>query len=145
MYCNQCGMQLPREDARFCPSCGAPCFISEEEESTAYAKGTPYEYQPSQAVPQAKVVVQPEVVVQPKVVVQPRVVVQKAVSPKGRWAAFFLCLILGELGIHRFYVGKVGTGLLYLFTFGLCGIGWLVDLLTILFGGFRDKDGLPLR
>ena len=64
---------------------------------------------------------------------------------KSRWAAFFLCLFLGYLGVHRFYVGKTGTGVLWLFTVGMFGIGWLVDLLMLLFGGFRDKAGYPLR
>ncbi len=64
---------------------------------------------------------------------------------KSRWAAFFLCLFLGYLGVHRFYVGKAGTGILWLFTVGMFGIGWLVDLLMLLFGGFRDKAGYPLR
>ena len=67
------------------------------------------------------------------------------VSTKSRWVAFFLCLFLGWAGIHRFYVAKVGTGIIWLFTVGFFGIGWLIDLLVILFGGFRDKLGLPLR
>lgn len=63
---------------------------------------------------------------------------------KNRWVAFFLCLFLGYLGFHRFYVGKVGTGIIYLFTFGFFGIGWILDLILILIGGFRDKAGFPL-
>lgn len=55
-----------------------------------------------------------------------------------------LCFFLGEFGIHRFYVGKVGTGLLWMFTGGLLGIGWLIDLLMIIFGGFKDSDGRNL-
>ncbi|MBQ3755018.1 MAG: TM2 domain-containing protein, partial [Clostridia bacterium] len=43
----------------------------------------------------------------------------KATSPKSRLVATLLCFFLGGLGIHRFYVGKVGTGILYLFTGGL--------------------------
>ena len=64
---------------------------------------------------------------------------------KSRWAAFFLCLFFGLLGIHRFYVGKGGTGFLWLITGGLFGIGCVIDLLLLLFGGFRDKNGYPLR
>ena len=66
-------------------------------------------------------------------------------SDKKKWVAFFLCLFLGFLGIHRFYVGKIGTGLLYMFTVGLFGIGAFVDLIKILLGTFRDNVGAPLR
>lgn len=52
---------------------------------------------------------------------------------KSKWVAFFLCLFLGEIGVHKFYEGKILLGLLYLFTLGLCGIGWLVDLIILLF------------
>ena len=62
-------------------------------------------------------------------------------SPKSRLVAFLLCFFLGELGIHRFYVGKVGTGLLWLFTAGFLGIGTLVDFIMILCGAFKDKEG----
>ncbi len=66
------------------------------------------------------------------------------VSPRSRWIAALLCLFLGVLGVHRFYVGKVGTGLIYLFTGGLFGIGLLYDLFCIVVGWFRDGMGLPL-
>lgn len=62
-------------------------------------------------------------------------------SEKSKTSAGLLCFFLGEFGIHRFYVGKVGTGILWLFTGGLFGIGWFVDLLTIVFGGFKDSNG----
>ena len=64
---------------------------------------------------------------------------------KSRVAAALLCFFLGGLGVHRFYVGKVGTGILWLFTFGLCGIGALVDFIMILVGAFKDKQGNPLE
>ena len=54
-------------------------------------------------------------------------------------------LFLRYSGNPSFYVGKVGTGLLYLFTGGLCGIGWLIDLIMTACGGFTDKAGLPLK
>ncbi len=55
--------------------------------------------------------------------------------------ALLLCFFVGYLGIHRFYAGKVGTGILYLFTFGLLGIGVLVDLIMIVMGSFTDSNG----
>lgn len=63
---------------------------------------------------------------------------------KSKWTAFFLCLFAGFLGVHRFYVGKTGSGILFFFTVGLFGIGWIVDLIAILSDGFRDKFGMPL-
>lgn len=66
------------------------------------------------------------------------------VSPYHRWLAFALCFLVGVLGIHRFYVGKTGTGILYIFTGGLLGIGVLVDLIVIACGNFRDVNGRAL-
>ncbi|MGN0585800.1 MAG: TM2 domain-containing protein, partial [Oscillospiraceae bacterium] len=51
---------------------------------------------------------------------------------RNKWVAFFLCLFFGELGVHKFYEGKVGMGFLYMFTLGLFGIGWFVDLIVLL-------------
>ena len=52
--------------------------------------------------------------------------------PLNKWVAFVLCLLLGYLGVHKFYEGKAGMGILYLFTAGLFGIGWIVDIISIL-------------
>ena len=66
-------------------------------------------------------------------------------SDKKRLVAFLLCFFLGLFGIHRFYVGKVGTAVLQIFT--LCGFGiWgLVDMIMILAGAFKDKQGRKLE
>ena len=51
---------------------------------------------------------------------------------RNKWVAFFLCLFLGYLGAHKFYEGKGGMGIVYLFTFGLFGIGWFIDCISLL-------------
>lgn len=51
---------------------------------------------------------------------------------KNKWTAVLLCLFLGGVGGHKFYEGKVGMGILYIFTLGLFGIGVLVDLISLL-------------
>ncbi len=67
------------------------------------------------------------------------------VSDKSATTALLLCLFLGGLGIHRFYVGKVGTGILMLLTLGGLGIWALIDLIYIACGAFKDKDGAVLE
>ncbi|MGC8965101.1 MAG: zinc-ribbon domain and TM2 domain-containing protein [Brevinematia bacterium] len=65
----------------------------------------------------------------------------KKVSLYSRTVALILCIFLGLFGVHRFYVGKVGTGLLQLFTLGFLGIWTLIDLINIISGVFTDKFG----
>lgn len=114
MYCNHCGKPVA-DKAKFCDNCGASL---------------------SGAAPQQPVIN----------VVNNNTNVNKnwGYIHKKKWLAFFLCLFLGYLGIHRFYVGKIGTGIIWLFTFGFFGLGWVLDLIFILFGGFKDKAGQPL-
>ena len=64
---------------------------------------------------------------------------------KSKLVTFLLCTFLGNLGVHRFYVGKIGTGILYLFTLGFCGIGTFIDLIRIAGNSFKDKDGYDLN
>ncbi|NQT93512.1 MAG: TM2 domain-containing protein [Lentisphaerae bacterium] len=66
-------------------------------------------------------------------------------SEKSRLVALLLCFFLGPIGVHRFYVGKVGTGIVQILTFGGLGIWVLIDFIMIIVGAFSDKKGLPLQ
>lgn len=70
---------------------------------------------------------------------------EAGVSDKGFVPALLLCFFFGVLGVHRFYVGKIGTGILQLLTLGGLGIWALVDFILIVVGSFTDKDGLPIK
>lgn len=116
MHCKKCGKEIP-DDAKSCELCGEIVRNSIENQE------------------------------EPKIVINNVNTVSGGIDYpyKGKWAAFILCLLLGFFGVHRFYVGKVGTGIIWLLTFGFYGIGWIVDLIMILTGSFRDKAGFPLK
>lgn len=63
------------------------------------------------------------------------------ISDRTRGVALPVAALLGFFGAHRFYVGKTGTGLLMLATFGGMGMWWLYDLIVIVAGEFRDAHG----
>ncbi|MDO4887992.1 MAG: TM2 domain-containing protein [Actinomycetaceae bacterium] len=59
-------------------------------------------------------------------------------------AALLLCIFLGQFGGHRFYVGKIGTGIVWLLTFGFLGFAVIFDIIMICVGSFSDSDGLKV-
>ncbi len=63
----------------------------------------------------------------------------KQKSEKSFIATLILCVFFGCFGAHRFYVGKIGTGLIWLFTFGLFGVGYVSDIILITAQAFEDK------
>ena len=65
-------------------------------------------------------------------------------SDKKMVPAALLCFFLGGLGVHRFYVGKIGTRILMIFTLGGLGIWLIIDFVMILTGSFKDKEGKDL-
>ncbi len=125
-----------------CPMCGAPM----ENEGCGYC-GYVANKQPEPTAYTNDVSQQLQTVQQMSMNPQPinNMGVMPGISRKSKVTALLLCIFLGWAGAHRFYVGKIGTGILYLFTIGICGIGWLVDIIFIAMGSFEDDFGLPLR
>lgn len=66
-------------------------------------------------------------------------------SDKSKKTALILCILLGYFGIHYFYVGRIGRGLLAMCTMNFFMIGWIMDIFKIMFGAFVDNVGAPLR
>ena len=62
-------------------------------------------------------------------------------SPNDWVVCFILVIFLGFWGVHRFYVRKIGTGILMILTFGFFGIWWFIDVILIATASFRDKEG----
>lgn len=134
MICAYCKGRVMRAD-RKCPACGSTAFVEEEQDR----RETP-QPQPEPAKPQPPPQNEPPVY---RTVYQ-TVYTQRPVSDRNRWIALLLCFFGGMIGLHRFYVGKIGTGILYILTAGVFGIGAVVDFFSILGGGFRDGDGMKL-
>ena len=113
-FCQHCGQRIAQA-AVICPNCG--CQVEE---------------------------IQRNIVTQPNIVINnsnqnmntntvTNTVYVHGGKPKNKWVAILLCIFLGMFGGHKFYEGKIGMGILYIFTGGLIGIGCLVDLISLLF------------
>lgn len=76
----------------------------------------------------------------------PQMQAQPGVPAQGYdWTvALILSILLGELGVDRFYTGSIMLGILKLVTFGGCGIWWIVDIILIATGSYKDAQGRPL-
>ena len=130
MKCAGCGANI-YDDVNRCQYCGA------------------YQNSPQMPPPTFQQAPQPVIVhihhTSPQVNERIEIRERASVSSKSKWTAFVLCLFLGCFGIHKFYVGKAGAGVLYLLTMGLFGFGWFFDTIFILCGTFTDKWGRPLK
>ena len=71
--------------------------------------------------------------------------INQEVESKEWLIVLLLCFFLGAFGVHRFYVGKTGTGVAQLLTCGGCGIWALIDFIMILVGSFTDAKGNPIK
>lgn len=107
-YCKFCGARIPM-DAVVCTHCGRQVEMLQSQQNN-----------------------QPIVINNTTTQSNNQNVVVGTGRPKNKLTAVLLCLFLGEFGVHRFYEGKILTGLLWMFTVGLFGIGWLVDLIILL-------------
>lgn len=115
--------------AQFCGSCGQPLNWQQPQPPPQQPAQTPYyqqQYQPPQQ--QASYSQQGAMV-----------------SPKSRLAATLLAYFLGIFGAHRFYIGKVGSGLAMLFTLGGLGIWALIDFIMAVAGSLKDSNDLPIK
>lgn len=140
-FCTNCGRELS-EKFEFCPECGTKIFSESNTED--YLDGIP-EYNEHTKVckncgdimlDDAFYCLNCETTLH--IPTESFDAIQKRVSyplgtRKNKWVSFFLCLFLGWLGAHKFYDGKIGMGLLYMFTLGLFVIGWFIDIIIILF------------
>lgn len=121
-----------------CSACGAPL----ENGRCSYC-GANYQTQRQPQQPQQQYVppVQQQVFRTQVFVNQPQVYEK----PKSRVVAFLLCFFLGFFGAHKFYLGRPGAGILYIFTMGLFGFGWMIDMFLILFTKVTDSRGIPIQ
>lgn len=153
MICSKCGEEFV---GKFCPSCGQAVF---QDKTKCLNCGTEYTGNFCPSCGQAKETasqsnMQPQPQQSPSAQPPINIVInnantntnantnnnantssttQKTPTPKNKWVAFLLCFFLGEFGAHKFYERKYLLGILYLFTFGLFGIGWLIDVIALLF------------
>lgn len=104
-FCEKCGNKVAI-DAVICPKCGTQLEELKTEENKS----------------------------NPQVIINNSNTINGGYGRKqcDKWIALLLCLFLGFFGAHKFYEGKAGLGILYIFTVGLFGIGVFVDLIVIL-------------
>ena len=110
-FCKECGQKVAKK-AVICPHCG--CQIEETQSAASVA---------------------PQIVINNSNQNQNQNVnggFPFGARIRNKWVALILCIFMGFLGAHKFYEGKAGVGIIYLCTFGLCGIGVVIDFINLL-------------
>lgn len=127
-FCEHCGSVLVQA-AVICPTCG--CQVAPIRQQVP--EQMPVQHNPA-VPPYAGQQIQVQQVQQVQPIQPVQVIVNNVVNqgtPKDKIVSLLLCIFLGIYGVHRFYEGRIGTGILWLFTFGMFGIGWLYDVIRI--------------
>ena len=144
MYCKNCGSKLD-ENASVCMSCGCNpnegnkfCWNCKNETNenavVCVSCGANLKLQGTNSTG----------MLQPKVYgTQPEIALTQ--EAKSWSTTLLLCIFFGGIGVHRFYTGHTGVGLLMLFTLGCCGILTIIDLIRIITGDFKDSNGHKLQ
>lgn len=125
-FCSRCGTKFDAVP-KSCPDCGTTYFSN-----ACPACG----YTPIRNAQQAQKTQTTYIVQQ-----QPQQVRPANASRYNKTTALVVCLFFGMFGGHYFYVGRAGMGLLYLFTGGVFGLGWMIDIFVILGNSFKDSSG----
>ena len=111
-FCKHCGGKIP-EDAVLCTLCGRQVETMQQQTAT-----------PTITINNSNANVNANVNAN---------IAGKGPKAVNKWIALLLCFFFGFLGAHKFYEGRTGLGIIYLLTFGLCGFGWGIDTIVLLF------------
>jgi hypothetical protein len=130
MFCINCGSEI-KQGSKICEYCGFD--LSKQLKSQQKANNQKYNDYQTHTTTKTEIYVTPAAYSSYSPYGQ--------VSPKSRIVLIILWFFFGVLGVHYFYAGRIGMGILWLLTGGLFGIGWIIDIIVILTGGFRDSHG----
>lgn len=141
LICPNCGAKLEIDGSWqkvFCQYCGTELMLDRERHRVEFenAEEAGYRFEKGRLKAQREAQQQSY---------QRVVYIENEYSDKDRITALLLCVFLGVVGAHHFYARRPGMGILYIFTGGLFGIGWLVDIIMIACGNYKDDRGKYLK
>ena len=139
--CTECGKEIS-EKATSCPNCGAP--IGNVQSNTKFCKHCGESIDKEcvicpkcgKQVEELNSNNEKNIIINNSAVANANATASSPViglKEKNKWTAFLLCFFLGFIGAHKFYEGKTMLGVVYIVTCGLLGVGWIVDLIILLF------------